>query len=132
MRRFTFTKAERLSKEKTIKELFEKGSSFYLYPFKVIYIPNPDKSASVHQVLISVPSRQFKRAVDRNKIKRRIREAYRLQKEVFNTKDEKTIFTFIYTAKDILPYAELKEKVHMVINKLNTKLTPSPSPQERD
>jgi ribonuclease P protein component len=132
MRRFTFTKDERLSKEKTIKELFEKGSSFYLYPFKVIHIPNPDKGANaINQVLISVSSRQFKRAVDRNKIKRRIREAYRLQKEVLNTKSEKAIFTFIYTAKEILPYAELKEKVLMAMTKLNTKLAPSPSPQER-
>jgi ribonuclease P protein component len=132
MRRFTFTKDERLSKEKTIKELFEKGSSFYLYPFKVIHIPNPDKGANaINQVLISVSSRQFKRAVDRNKIKRRIREAYRLQKEVLNSKSEKAIFTFIYTAKEILPYAELKEKVLMVITKLNTKLAPSPSPPER-
>jgi ribonuclease P protein component len=131
VRSFTFTKAERLSKEKTIKELFEKGSSFYLYPFKVIHIPNPDKSASVNQVLISVPSRQFKRAVDRNKIKRRIREAYRLQKAVLGNKSEKAIFTFIYTAKEILPYAELKEKVLMVMTKLNTKLAPLTSPQER-
>jgi len=131
VRSFTFTKAERLSKEKTIKELFEKGSSFYLYPFKVIHIPNPDKSASLNQILISVPSRQFKRAVDRNKIKRRIREAYRVQKAVLSNKSEKAIFTFIYTAKDILPYVELKEKVLIVLTKLNTKLTPSPTPQER-
>ena len=127
MRSFTFTKNERLSKDKTIKELFEKGSSFYLYPFKVIHIPNSDTSANaINQVLISVSSRQFKRAVDRNKIKRRIREAYRLQKEVLNTKSEKTIFTFIYTAKEILPYAELKEKVLSALTKLNTKLTLSP------
>jgi ribonuclease P protein component len=133
MRRFTFTKAERLSKEKTIKELFEKGSSFYLYPFKVIHIPNPDKGTkAINQVLISVSSRQFKRAVDRNKIKRRIREAYRLQKEVLNTKSEKAIFTFIYTAKEILPYAELKEKVLMALKKLNAKLASPPSPLERD
>lgn len=130
MRRFTFTKAERLSKEKTIKELFEKGSSFYLYPFKVIHIPNPDKGTkAINQVLISVSSRQFKRAVDRNKIKRRIREAYRIQKEIINNKSEKAIFTFIYTAKEILPYAEIKEKVLIALTKLNMKLTPSP---ERD
>jgi ribonuclease P protein component len=132
VRSFTFTKAERLSKEKIIKELFEKGSSFYLYPFKVIYIPNPEKGANaVNQVLISVSSRQFKRAVDRNKIKRRIREAYRLQKEVLNSRSEKTIFSFIYTAKEILPYAELKEKLLMAITKLSTKLAQSHSPEER-
>jgi ribonuclease P protein component len=130
MGRFTFKKAERLSKEKLIKELFEKGSSFYLYPFKVIYLPNPDKSFLVNQVLISVSSRQFKRAVDRNKIKRRIREAFRLQKEILDKNSERVIFAIIYTAKEILPYAELKEKVHSVIIKLNAKLALSPSPPE--
>jgi ribonuclease P protein component len=131
MRRFTFTKDERLSKEKTIKELFEKGSSFYLYPFKVIHIPNPDKGAyAINQVLISVSSRQFKRAVDRNKIKRRIREAYRLQKEVLNTKSEKVIFTFIYTAKEILPYTEVKAKLFQVLEKIRNLPFHSASPSQ--
>jgi ribonuclease P protein component len=119
MGRFTFKKAERLSKEKLIKELFEKGSSFYLYPFKVIYRPNPDQSnTAVHQVLISVSARQFKRAVDRNKVKRRVREAYRLQKEIIQSRSEKGIFSFIYTAREILPFAEIKSKLFLVLEKI--------------
>lgn len=119
MGRFTFTKPERLSKEKIIKELFDKGSSFYLYPFKVFHIPNADTSTEAqNQVLITVSSRQFKRAVDRNKIKRRIREAYRTQKEVLKAKSEKGIFSFIYTAKEILPYADIKSKLFLVLEKI--------------
>lgn len=119
MGRFTFTKPERLSKEKIIKELFAKGSSFYLYPFKVVYIPNVDTSTEAqNQVLITVSSRQFKRAVDRNKIKRRIREAYRTQKEILKAKSEKGIFSFIYTAKEILPYADIKAKLFLVLEKI--------------
>jgi len=119
MGRFTFTKPERLSKEKIIKELFAKGSSFYLYPFKVVYIPNADTSTEAqNQVLISVSSRQFKRAVDRNKIKRRIREAYRTQKEILKVRSEKGVFSFIYTAKEILPYADIKTKLFLVLEKI--------------
>lgn len=119
MGRFTFTKPERLSKEKIIKELFAKGSSFYLYPFKVVHIPNADTSTEAqNQVLITVSSRQFKRAVDRNKIKRRIREAYRTQKEILKVRSEKGVFSFIYTAKEILPYADIKTKLFLVLEKI--------------
>ncbi|MBL7861045.1 MAG: ribonuclease P protein component [Cyclobacteriaceae bacterium] len=116
---FTLSKAERLSKEKLIKELFDKGSSFYLYPFKILYLANPDKrSAAVNQLLITVSSRQFKRAVDRNLIKRRIREAYRLQKEMIRDLPQKGIFSIIYTAKEILPFAQIRSKVFLVLEKI--------------
>ncbi len=74
--KFTFKKSERLSSKKDIQELFNNGSSFYLYPFKVITLPAD--TSKLHQVLFSVPKRLFKRAVDRNLLKRRMREAYRL------------------------------------------------------
>ena len=119
MGKFTFTKAERLSKEKLIKELFEKGSSFYLFPFKVLYLPNPDKSIpEVNQVLIPVSSRNFKRAVDRNQSRRRIRESYRIQKEIISNIPEKGIFSFNYTTKEVLPFAEIKNKIFLVLEKI--------------
>lgn len=124
--RHTFQKAERLSKEKWIQELFEKGSSFYLYPFKIIYRAHPDSSLP-NQVLITVSSRQFKKAVDRNLIKRRIREAYRTQKSALSAS---MIFAFIYTAKEILPFSEVKTKTLMVLTKLNTFSAPSASSLE--
>ncbi len=134
--RHTFKKSERLSREKWIQELFEKGSSFYLYPFKVILLPHPNPILS-HQVLITVSSRQFKKAVDRNLIKRRIREAYRTQKEVLQI--QPAIFALVYTAKEILPFAEIKTKTLLVLKKLNTLLTsplssgegPGPNPSCR-
>jgi ribonuclease P protein component len=107
---FTFQKAERLSKEKNIQELFSKGSSFYLYPFKILLLPNPDQNHPCNQVLISVPARNFKRAVDRNLIKRRIREAYRLNKGALNG-TQKLLIAYIYTAKEILTFQEIQEKL---------------------
>jgi len=118
MGRFTFKKAERLSKEKTIQELFNRGSSFYLYPFKVVYLLNPDQSGIAPQVLISVSSRNFPRAVDRNLIKRRIREAYRLQKEIIQHGSKQGVFAFLYTAKIALPFVEIKNKLFLVLEKI--------------
>jgi ribonuclease P protein component len=118
MGRFTFKKAERLSKEKTIQELFNKGSSFYLYPFKVVYMLNPDQSATALQILISVSSRNFPRAVDRNLIKRRVREAYRLQKEIIWHGSKKGVFAFLYTSKSVLPFIEIKSKLFLVLKKI--------------
>ena len=118
MGRYTFNKAEKLSKEKTIQELFNRGSSFYLYPFKVVYILNPDPSVTHPQILISVSSRSFPRAVDRNLIKRRIREGYRLHKEIIQGGSKKGAFAFVYTAKSVLPFAEIKNKLFLVLEKI--------------
>lgn len=117
MGKFSLGKNERLSKEKWIQELFEKGSSFYFHPFKVLYLPHPDAGSTTNQVLFSVPKRQFKRAVDRNKIKRRLREAYRLNKSLLR-EPEKWLIAYIYTAKTILPSETFQQKVLGSIQKI--------------
>ncbi len=117
MGKYTFRKEERLRKEKLIKELFEKGSSIILHPFKVIYLPSPAESGH-HQALFTAPSRQFKRAVDRNKIKRRAREAYRIKKSTL-LESPKLLLGFIYIAKKIEDYASIEKAVEKAIHKLN-------------
>ncbi|MEM7109019.1 MAG: ribonuclease P protein component [Bacteroidota bacterium] len=118
----TFKKAERLSKKKHIQELFDQGSSFYLYPFKILYFPSAglDPEPEFHQVLISVPKRNFKRAVDRNRLKRRIREAYRLNKSLL-ADSEKLLIAYIYTSKEILAYAEIEKKLIAGLVNLSSK-----------
>jgi ribonuclease P protein component len=106
---FTFQKSERLYKKKDIQELFDKGSSFYFYPFRVLSQKQTALEAP-HQVLFSVSKRNFKRAVDRNLIKRRMREAYRLNKATL----PQTLtlqLAYIYTAKKILPFTEIRDKM---------------------
>ena len=110
MGKFTFRKEERLFKEKIIQELFDKGSSFYLYPFKVFFSPNRDHQYPHHQVLISVSKKNFKKAVDRNLIKRRIREGYRLNKNLLGDQN-KLVIAYIYSAKEILPSAQIHERL---------------------
>ena len=110
MGKFTYKKEERLFKEKNIQELFDKGSSFYLYPFKVFFLANRDPQYPYHQILISVSKKNFKKAVDRNLIKRRIREGYRLNKNLLSGQN-KLVIAYIYSAKEILPSAQIHERL---------------------
>jgi ribonuclease P protein component len=120
MGKFVFRKEERLNKELWIKELFEKGSSFHLYPFRIVSFPHPDPHWPYTQILISVPVRNFKRAVDRNTIKRRIREAYRLNKHAIKG-DQKWLIAYIYTAKDIQNSTLIHEKVMASFGRIGVK-----------
>ncbi len=114
----SFKKAERLSKKKLIQELFNKGSSFYLHPFKVLFLKSTD--VEVNQILISVPKSNFKRAVDRNSIKRRIREGYRLNKATL-VSDNFFLIAYIYSAKEILPSDVIHQKIISSLKKITEK-----------
>jgi ribonuclease P protein component len=117
----TFRKKERLCSKKQIQDVFESGKSFYLFPFKIIY-KNPTESVpDPVQVLVSVPKRNIRKAVLRNKIKRRIREAYRKNKNQFLTVQEQEAnfsIIFIYTAKEEIPYQEIETKIIQILQRL--------------
>jgi ribonuclease P protein component len=115
MAMFSFKKAERLSRKKLIQELFDKGSSFYLHPFKVFFLKSD--GCELNQILISVPKINFKRAVDRNTLKRRVREGYRLNKSVLMS-DKKFLIAYIYSAKEILPSAVIHQKIISSLKKI--------------
>jgi ribonuclease P protein component len=119
MGKFSLPKKERLSKEIWIRELFERGSTFYFHPFKVLYLPHPDHGSTTNQVLFSVSKRQFNRAVDRYTIKRRLREAYRLNKSGLGD-PPKWLIAYIYTAKTILPSETFQQKVLGTIQKISS------------
>ena len=77
----TLHKAERLNRKKVIEKMFAGGSrSFSLFPLRVVWLPVDELDAPV-SILVSVSKRRFKRAVKRNRVKRRVREAYRLNKQ---------------------------------------------------
>ena len=106
----SFSKQERLYKKKLIDGIFKEGKSFNISPFRVIVQPNPDQSGLVNQVLFTVPSKFFKRAVDRNLLKRRMREVYRMNKSAI-TVTTKLLLAYIYTSREILPFEVIREKM---------------------
>lgn len=114
---FRFPKEERLSRKKIIEDLFEKGSSFSVFPLKVIYRPLPD-SETPHQVLVTVPARNFRKATDRNTLKRRIREGYRLNKAQLTASTHFSL-AYIYTAREILPSATIHQAIQSSLQRLN-------------
>jgi len=120
---FRFPKKEKLTGKKSIEELFKRGSSFYLYPLLVKYRHNPQSDADCHQALFSVSKRHFKRAVDRNLLKRRMREAYRLNKHLISNNPPFYHIAFVYLDKTILPYERIEEKLKVLLLRLQNQQT---------
>jgi ribonuclease P protein component len=111
---FKFPKSERLSSKILIDSLFANGKSIFLYPYRIKFIPAVEYEVKSNQFLISVPKKLFKRAVDRNLIKRRVKEAYRLHKSTYlnpGEPEEFLLIAYIYVAKEILDYDPIESKL---------------------
>jgi len=134
-------KSERLCSKKILGELFKKGSAstqtFYLFPFRVLYMnaPTPPDTPPgetpvaaplLPAIVITVPKRVFKRAVDRNLIRRRVREAYRLNKSRLFTQPARqapgpsspAYIAFLYTAKQIISFEEIEKGMKLALKQL--------------
>ena len=122
---FSFKKSERLTGSKSISSLFQDGTSLSSYPVRILFNaegigPKPASLA------ISVPKRLFKRAVDRNLLKRRIREAYRLNKPQFYARlqamEIKANVVIQYQQKEILDYQTIEAGVVKALERMVGKL----------
>jgi len=133
-KQFTLGKKERLKSRKQIEQLFSKGKNFPLAPFRIYYLATPliTNSSSSLQFGAGVSGKNFKRAVDRNRIKRLTREAYRLQKtqlqEATMEKNLQLNIFFIYTSRELPGFNIVKEKVNVILNKLTTIINENNSP----
>jgi ribonuclease P protein component len=109
----TLKKQERLKSSKLIDRLFKDGKSFGIYPLRLVWLETDLPRAGVWvQAGFTVPKRRFAKATARNRIKRKVREAYRLKKQQLDRplKDQKRRFAFmiLYTGKEDLPYDRIE------------------------
>jgi len=113
---FRFPKSEKLKSRKTIELLFEEGKSVSKFPIKLFYIPV--KNSEKTQAGFTVPKRNFHKAIDRNRIKRQVREAYRLQKHLLKLDNgaEFALF-FLYIGKEKLPYTKIEKAMKSLLKK---------------
>jgi ribonuclease P protein component len=128
----TFNHHEKLKSKKLTELLFKKGEAFFSFPYRVVYLqktdaiklPQPVDFAPSYPIKfgVSVSTKNFKRAVDRNSVKRLTREAWRLQKQaVYDTANSNNIqlgIFFIYTQKEIATFTDIEAAVAKAIEKL--------------
>ena len=121
IKRFGFGRQEKLKSRKQIEELFLNGKNFSAFPLRVTYQFSPSEQAVV-QVGVTAGKRYFKKAVDRNRIKRLIREAYRLQKnelvEVLKQRHQSCFLFFMYVDKTIPSFPVVKEAMNGCLKRL--------------
>lgn len=135
--RHTLAKSERVCSRATVETLFGGGHSRAMsaFPLRMVYMvaPRPEGAPAV-QVLVSVPKRCFKRAVKRNRVKRQVREAYRLHKHSLWAavnrcrKGHMVVLAFICTDSTLHPTDLVESKVENLLGRLTEKLTHGPKP----
>lgn len=112
----TFSKEERLCSKVLLNALFANGSSFLVYPYRVTWLITTKPQTMPAQVVVGVSKKKFKKSVDRNLIKRKVKEAYRLNKAHLLYSDleanqKKIIFSLNYIGKDILEFGFINLKL---------------------
>jgi ribonuclease P protein component len=112
-----FPKSENLKSRTAIKQLFDEGKSHTSFPVKLIYIPQ--SNLKITQAAFAVPKRNFKLAVSRNRIKRQMREGYRLHKQLLIANNNQNyVLLFLYLSKDKPKYDKLEKAFKVLLKKL--------------
>ncbi|MDR3194383.1 MAG: ribonuclease P protein component [Tannerella sp.] len=126
-KRATFPKSERLSWKRHIDRLFAEGRSFISYPLRIVYLEvKREQTVTGISILVSVPKKKLRHAVDRNCVKRRIRESYRLRKQdVLRSSaenDKALLLAFLYLDTKKNSFGSLDKAMEKALNSLRTTL----------
>ncbi len=119
--RFTFKKEERLSSRKILTELFEKGKSIVVSPFRLSFLKTKLVSSSPAQIAFSVPVKNFRQAVDRNRIKRQMREVYRKNKSsvyaLLENQKSQCAMMIVFIGKSKPTFEEVEQKLKLTLHR---------------
>jgi len=125
-KKFTLSKKERLKSRSVIQTLFTLNKTTRIYPFSLVWMDIPNQNESSVNFGVSVSKRNFKTAVMRNLIKRKMREAYRLNKylllDQISSLNIKVPMMLIYTGKELIPYNEMELKIKQILLRLAKQL----------
>lgn len=118
--KYSFNKSEKLKSKTLIDKLFKEGKSVSAFPLRLVYMPSDESNSVLSKAGVSVSKRNFKRAVDRNRIKRLIREAYRLHKAQYLSNIlTPHAFMILYIGKDMPTLQELEKKMMVLFDKIS-------------
>ncbi len=125
--RFTFKKEERVTGKKRMEDLFACGKSFLMYPFRIVFYEYECTASEAVSVLISIPKKRLKRATARNRMKRLVREAYRLNKGLLQSNllpdNHRIDIAFVYVKDELSGYDIVEKSVCKSLREISNKLT---------
>lgn len=119
--RYTFKKEQRVTGAKRVDAIFASGTSFISYPLRIVYLQHEQSPINKCSILVSVPKKRIKKAVHRNRIKRLIRESYRLNRELINNIDisEQSLdIAFIYVKDTASDYVEIQKAMQKALKQI--------------
>ena len=123
--RYTFKKEERVKGEKRVEAIFATGKSFISYTLRVVYLLHEQTTVADCSILVSVPKKRIKKAVHRNRIKRLIRESYRLNKKLISPieiGDKSIDVAFIYVKDTASNYIEIQKAMQKALNQITIRI----------